>query len=135
EPAVDNRTLINGFSFSGFGDNAGLAFITLKDWSERDADNSAQALAQRVNGKLFQIRDAIAFALSPPPIQGLGNAGGFSFRLQDRSGAGQTALALATDQFMAAAAQSPVLTGMRIEGMPAGAQLIINIDREKANTF
>lgn len=135
EPAVADRTLINGFSFSGFGDNAGLAFITLKDWSERDEENSAQSLAQRINGQLFQIRDAMAFALSPPPIQGLGNAGGFSFRLQDRSGAGQTALAMATDQLMAAASQSPVLTGMRIEGMPAAAQLIVNIDREKANTF
>lgn len=135
EPAVDNRTIIGGFSFSGFGDNAGLAFITLKDWSERDADNSAQALAQRANGKLFQIRDAMAFALSPPPIQGLGNAGGFSFRLQDRSGLGQAALAAATQQLLAAANESPVLAGVRIEGMPAAAQLVVNIDREKANTF
>lgn len=135
EPAVADRTLIGGFSFSGFGDNAGLAFITLKDWSERDKNNSAEALAQRANGKLFQIRDAMAFALSPPPIQGLGNAGGFSFRLQDRSGLGQTALGAATQQLLAAANESPVLTGIRVEGMPTAAQLMVNIDREKANTF
>ncbi len=135
EPAVSDRTLISGFSFSGFGDNAGLAFITLKDWSERGEADSAQSLAQRINGKLFGIKDAIAFALSPPPIQGLGNAGGFSFRLQDRSGAGQTALGLATEQLLALARQSPVLTGMRVEGMPTAAQLVIDIDREKANTF
>ncbi|MCO5733389.1 efflux RND transporter permease subunit [Rhizobium sp. SSA_523] len=135
EPAVADRTLISGFSFSGFGDNAGLAFITLKDWSERGAEDSAQSLAQRINGQLFQIRDAIAFALSPPPIQGLGNAGGFSFRLQDRAGAGQTALGAATEQLLSIAGKSPVLTGIRVEGMPSAAQLIVDIDREKANTF
>ena len=135
EPAVDQRTLINGFSFSGFGDNAGVAFITLKDWSERDEQNSASAISQRVNAKLFQIKDAMTFALSPPPIQGLGTSGGFTFRLQDRSGAGQTALAAAASQLMTAARQSPILVGMRIEGMPDAAQASINIDREKANTF
>jgi len=135
EPAVADRTLISGFSFSGFGDNAGLAFITLKDWSERGAETSAQSIAQRINGQLFKIKDAVAFALSPPPIQGLGNAGGFSFRLQDRSGAGQTALGMATEQLLSIAGQSPVLTGIRVEGMPNAAQLIVDIDREKANTF
>ncbi len=135
EPAVQDRTLISGFSFSGFGDNAGLAFVTLKDWSERGEEDSAQSLAQRINGRLFQIRDAMAFALSPPPIQGLGNAGGFSFRLQDRSGAGQTALGAATQQLLGLAADSDVVTGIRVEGMPAAAQLVVDIDREKANTF
>jgi len=135
EPAVDRRTMIQGFSFSGAGDNAGLAFVTLKDWSERDADNSADALSARMNAKLFQIRDAIAFALSPPPIQGLGTTGGFEFRLQDRSGAGTEALTAASQQLLAAANKSPLLVGVRIEGMPDAAQLNLDIDREKANTF
>src|SRR5690606_24388229 len=69
EEAVDQTVMIRGFSFAGAGDNAGLAFITLDDWDERDAENSAEAIAQRANGALSQIRDAIAFALSPPPIQ------------------------------------------------------------------
>jgi multidrug efflux pump len=135
EPAVDERTIINGFSFSGFGDNAGLAFITLNDWSERGEQDSADSISQRANAKLFQLKDAMAFALSPPPIQGLGTSGGFTFRLQDRSGAGQTALAAAAAQLMSSAQQSPVLVGMRIEGMPDAAQVNIDIDREKANTF
>ncbi|MCL8000266.1 multidrug efflux RND transporter permease subunit [Brucella sp. 21LCYQ03] len=135
EPAVDRRTMIQGFSFSGAGDNAGLAFVTLKDWAERDADNSADALSARMNAKLFEIRDAIAFALSPPPIQGLGTTGGFEFRLQDRSGAGTEALAAASQQLLTAANQSPLLVGIRIEGMPDAAQLNLDIDREKANTF
>ncbi|CAN7243560.1 efflux RND transporter permease subunit [Rhizobium sp. LjRoot30] len=135
EPAVDQRTMISGFSFSGFGDNAGLAFVTLKDWKERGPNDSADAISGRANGQLFGLRDALTFALSPPPIQGLGNSGGFTFRLQDRSGAGATALSAAAGQLMAAAGQSPILVGMRIEGMPDAAQLNLNIDREKANTF
>src|SRR5690554_2139594 len=101
EEAVDRMVVVSGFSFSGAGDNAGLAFVTLKDWSERDEENSAEAIAGRANGSLFQIKDAISFALSPPPIQGLGTSNGFTFRLQDRSGQVQAALAAARDQLMA----------------------------------
>lgn len=135
ESAVNQTAFINGFSFAGAGENAGLAFITLKDWEERDADNSASAIANRANGALFQLKDAMAFALSPPPIQGLGTSDGFAFRLQDRGGLGQKALSAAGAQLMDAAAKSPVLAGLRIEGMPETAQVNLVIDREKANTF
>jgi multidrug efflux pump len=135
ESAVARVVGILGFSFSGSGQNAGLAFVTLKDWSERDADNSAAAIAARANGQLMGVKDAQAFALSPPPIQGLGTSSGFTFRLQDRAGLGQTALAAARDQMMAAAAKSNVVTGLRVEGLPDSAQVILSIDREKANTF
>ncbi|NWJ23609.1 efflux RND transporter permease subunit [Rhizobium sp. RM] len=135
EPAVERVIAVTGFSFSGSGQNAGLAFATLKDWSERGPEDSAAAISARVNGKLWGLPDAMSFALSPPPIQGLGNSSGFTFRLQDRSGAGQTALSAAGGQLMAAARQSPVLAGLRIEGMPDAAQVNLIIDREKANTF
>jgi len=135
EKAVERIIAINGFSFSGSGQNAGLAFMTLKDWDERGPEDSADALAARINGQIFGLRDAIAFSLSPPPIQGLGNSSGFTFRLQDRAGLGQTALGAARDQLMAEAAKSPILAGLRIEGMPDAAQVNLLIDREKANTF
>ncbi|MBS3651715.1 multidrug efflux RND transporter permease subunit [Pseudaminobacter sp. 19-2017] len=135
ESAVNQTAFINGFSFAGAGENAGLAFITFKDWEERDAENSATAIANRANGALFQLKDAMAFALSPPPIQGLGTSNGFAFRLQDRGGLGQEALSAASAQLMEAAAKSPVLAGLRIEGMPDTAQIDLIIDREKANTF
>ncbi|CAH1650656.1 MULTISPECIES: efflux RND transporter permease subunit [unclassified Chelatococcus] len=135
EKAVDRMVMIQGYSFSGAGDNAALSFVTLKDWSERDAGNSADAIAGRANGALFQIRDAMAFALSPPAITGLGTSSGFTFRLQDRGGLGQTALVAAGKQLMDAAAKSPVLAGLRVEGMPNAAQVNLIIDREKANTF
>lgn len=135
EPAIEKVISILGFSFSGSGQNAGLAFVTLTDWSERGPENSAQAIAQRMNMKIFGIKDAIAFALSPPPIQGLGTTSGFSFRLQDRSGLGQEALAAARDQLLGAASQSNVVTGLRVEGLPDAPQVSLLIDREKANAF
>lgn len=136
EKAVERVVAISGYSFSGSGQNAGLAFVTLKDWSERGPEDSAEAIAQRANGQIFGgIKDAMAFSLSPPPIQGLGNSSGFTFRLQDRGGVGQAALTAARDQLMAAAQQSPVVTGLRVEGMPDAAQVNLIIDREKANTF
>ena len=135
EPAVKNVVAVSGFSYSGSGQNAGLAFVTLTDWSERGPSDSAAAIVSRVNAKFAGIRDASARALSPPPIQGLGNSNGFAYRLQDRSGAGQAALAAATAQLLNAARASPVLAGVRVEGLPDAAQINLMIDREKANAF
>lgn len=135
DPAVKDIVAIQGFSFSGNGANAALAFVTLKDWSERGAGNSAQDIANRANMKLFGLKDATTFALSPPPIEGFGTSGGFSFRLQDRNGIGQAALSAAAAELMQKASQSPILTGMRVEGLPDAAQVLLVIDREKANTF
>ncbi|NVD37294.1 multidrug efflux RND transporter permease subunit [Ensifer sp. HO-A22] len=135
EPAVERIIAINGFSFFGTGQNAALAFVTLKDWKERDADNAAQSIAMRATMAMSQIKDAISFALSPPAIQGLGTTGGFSFRLQDRGGLGEAALSQARDQLLGLAAQSKIVTGVRFEGMPDAAQVSVTIDREKANTF
>ncbi|WP_417679474.1 multidrug efflux RND transporter permease subunit [Pseudodonghicola sp.] len=132
-PAVENIVAVRGFSFSGTGPNAALMFVTFKDWSERS--QSAQEIAMQANMQLFGLKDVRAFALSPPPIQGLGTTGGFSFRLQDRGGLGQQALQAATQQLMAEAQKSGIVTGLRPEGMPAAAQVILTIDREKANTF
>ncbi|PYE35027.1 multidrug efflux pump [Rhizobium sp. PP-F2F-G38] len=135
EGAVDRIIAVNGFSFSGSGQNAALAFITLKDWADRGADDSAASIAMRASIAFSQIRDAIAFALSPPPIQGLGTSNGFEFRLQDRAGQGDTALAAARDQLLGLAGQSPILAGVRVDGLPDVAQLNLIVDREKANTF
>ena len=135
DPAVADVVAIQGFSFSGNGANAALMFVTLKDWSERGAGNSAQHVADRANMQLFALKDATTFALSPPPIEGFGTSNGFSFRLQDRAGLGQPALVKAAAELMAKAAGSPLLAGVRMEGLPDAAQLLLVIDREKANTF
>ena len=133
---VDSILIVQGYSFSGQGPNSGLAFVTLKDWAERKEESqSAAALSGTLTGMLYSIRDAIAYALSPPPIQGLGTSSGFAFRLQDRANAGDAALRQATQQLLAGAAKSPVIGQTYTEGLPPGPQLKLKVDREKANAF
>jgi multidrug efflux pump len=136
QPEVQAMVSVMGFSFSGAGQNAGLAFVTLKDWSERSrADQSAQALAGRALRGLSNVRDAIIFPLSPPAIRELGNATGFNFRLQDRAGAGHDALLAARNQMLGLAGRSKVLTGVRPDGLEDAPQLQVEIDRDRANAL
>jgi multidrug efflux pump len=136
QPEVQGMVSVLGFSFSGQGQNAALAFITLKDWSERTGPgSSAQALAGRAFGGLSGIRDAFIFPLSPPPIPELGSSSGFSFRLQDRAGLGRDALLAARNQLLGMASQSKVLTGVRPDGLEDAPQLQLDIDRDKANAL
>ncbi|MEC5211483.1 multidrug efflux pump [Polaromonas sp. CG_9.5] len=136
QPEVQSMIGVLGFSFAGQGQNAGLAFVTLKDWSERKQDNQhADALAKRAFGALSGIRDAFVFPLSPPPIPELGNATGFTFRLQDRSGAGGAALLAARNQLLGMAGKSPILAQVRPDGLEDAPQLQIDIDRDKANAL
>ena len=136
QPEVQGMVSVLGFSFSGQGQNAALAFITLKDWDERTAPgSSAQALAGRAFGALSGIRDAFIFPLSPPPIPELGTASGFTFRLQDRGGNGHEALVAARNQLLGLAAQSKLLAGVRPDGLEDAPQLLLEIDRNKASAL
>ena len=133
QPDVQSMVGVLGFSFAGQGQNAALAFVTLKDWHLRPAESqSAQAIAGRAFGALSGIRDAFIFPLSPPPIPELGTASGITFRLQDRGGAGHDALLAARNQLLGLAAQSKVLAQVRPDGLEDAPQLQIDIDREKA---
>jgi multidrug efflux pump len=136
QPEVANMVSVLGFSFSGAGQNMALAFIPLKDWSERKGENSsANAVAGRIIGGLSGVRDAFIFALSPPPIPELGRGTGFSFRLQDRGGNGHNALLAARNQLLGMAAQSPILAGVRPEGLEDAPQVSLEIDRDKAQAL
>ena len=136
QPEVQSMVGVLGFSFSGQGQNAALAFVTLKDWSERKGEtHSAQALAGRAFGAMMGIRDAFVFPLSPPPIPELGSASGFTFRLQDRGGKGHDALLAARNQLLGMASKSKVLTQVRPDGLEDAPQLQIDIDREKASAL
>ncbi|HMN91678.1 MAG TPA: efflux RND transporter permease subunit [Hydrogenophaga sp.] len=136
QPEVQSMVSVLGFSFSGQGQNAALAFVTLKDWSERKGPgSSAQALAGRSFGALSGIRDAFIFPLSPAPIPELGNSSGFNFRLQDRGGQGREALTAARNQLLGMAAQSPLLSQVRPDGLEDAPQLQIDIDRDQASAL
>ncbi len=133
QPEVQSMVSVLGFSFSGQGQNAAIAFVTLKDWHERTAPGqSAQALAGRAFGALMGIKDAFIFPLSPPPIPELGSASGFNFRLQDRGGNGHDALVAARNQLLGMAGQSRQLAGVRPDGLEDAPQLRVDIDRDQA---
>ncbi|HIC8801170.1 TPA: efflux RND transporter permease subunit [Aeromonas veronii] len=130
---VDSVLTVSGFSFAGSGQNAGMAFIKLKDWSERKSpDRSANAIIGRAMGYLFSIKEAQVFAFNLPPIPELGTATGFDFFLQDRGGIGHEKLMGARNQLLGMAAQDPTLVRVRPNGMEDTPQLDIKIDYEKA---
>ncbi|KAJ8742704.1 efflux RND transporter permease subunit [Aeromonas veronii] len=130
---VDSVLTVSGFSFAGSGQNAGMAFIKLKDWSERKSpDRSANAIIGRAMGYLFSIKEAQVFAFNLPPIPELGTATGFDFFLQDRGGIGHDKLMAARNQLLSMAAQDPTLVRVRPNGMEDTPQLDIKIDYEKA---
>ena len=136
QPEINNIVTVAGFSFSGQGQNMGLSFITLKDWSERRGPGqSAQDIAKRVMGAVGGYRDAFIYALSPPPISELGNATGFTFRLEDRGSKGHAALVAARNQLLGMAMQSKVLANVRPDGMEDAPQMQIDIDRDKASAL
>ena len=136
QPEVQSMVSVLGFSFSGTGQNAALAFVPLKDWDERKgAAHTAQAVAGRTFGAMMGVKDAFIFPLSPPPIPELGTGSGFSFRLQDRGGAGHAALLAARNQLLGMASKSKVLTGIRPDGLEDAPQLQLDIDRDKANAL
>ncbi len=127
---------INGFNFSGRGQNSGMAFIKLRDWSDRPgAANSVQALTGRIMRRFGTYRDAMIFGFAPPAITELGNATGFTFQLLDQGGLGHDTLMAARNQLLGLAAQSPVLAAVRPNGLNDEAQFRLVIDWERASAL
>ena len=134
--AMASTFLVAGFGLSGSGQNVGLGFIRLKDWSEREhMSQSAAAVQGRAMGGLGQVRDAQIFALAPPSIPGLGSTGGFSMELLDPSGQGNEKLTAAANALVIAANQDPSLQGVRISISADTAQYVLDIDNEKAGAL
>ncbi|MER8432984.1 efflux RND transporter permease subunit [Mesorhizobium caraganae] len=126
----------SGFGFGGAGQNVGIAFVPLKEFSQRKSPAlAAQAVAGRAMGAFRKIRDAQVFALAPPAIQGFGNTNGFDFYLQDVNGAGHDALIQTRNQLLGLAAQSKVLTATRPNGQEDQPQFSVDIDQEKASAL
>jgi len=127
---------VQGFSFGGSGQNSGIAFINLKDWSERESSElGVNAVAGRAMGALSQIKDALAFAFPPPAMPELGNSAGFVFYLKDNLGLGHETLTEARNQFLGAAAKSPLLANVRPNGQDDTPQFRVDVDVAKAGAL
>ncbi|MFV3093502.1 multidrug efflux RND transporter permease subunit TMexD [Pseudomonas sp. GW6] len=133
--AIETSFLVLGFSFSGMGENAAIAFPLLKDWSERDATQSPEAESAAVNQHFANLDDGAMMAVPPPPIEGLGNSGGFALRLQDRAGLGRDVLLAARDEVLGKVNGNPKFLYAMMEGLAEAPQLRLVIDREKARTL
>ena len=127
---------VAGFSFAGTGQNMGIAFVQLKDWSERkNPEQSVKAVIGRAMGSFLQIKEAMVFAFNLPAITALGNSIGFDFFLQDRAGLGHEKLIEARNQLLGMAAQNPNLVRVRPNGMEDAPQYNLKVDYEKAMAF
>ncbi len=130
---VESVMTVRGFSFAGSGQNAGLGFIKLKDWSERTRDDQhADSIVQQAYMPLMGIREGLAFAFNLPAIPELGVASGFDMYLQDNGGAGHDALVKARQDLIYAAQKSPLLMQVRANGQEDTPQFKLIFDYEKA---
>jgi multidrug efflux pump len=136
QPEVAKVVGVAGFSFFGKGQDAAIAFVRLKDWDERtDEAQHALGVAQKANMALFSVKQALIFALNPPPIPELAAVGGFDLRLQDRSNLGRDKLMEARNLVLGLASKDPRLAGVRPEGKEPATQLLLDIDRVKASSL
>lgn len=134
QPEVKGLMTVSGFSLAGSSQNAGMGFIRLKDWAERDA--SAQEIAGRITGALMgSLRDAQVFALTPPAINGLGSSSGFTLQLQDVAGNGHAALVEARQALLQLASKDEGLTAVRFNGLDDAPTYRVNIDDAKAGAL
>ncbi|MCB5208163.1 efflux RND transporter permease subunit [Methylovorus mays] len=134
--AVKSVFTVSGFSFAGSGQNNGIAFVSMKDWSERKRpDLKITAVVGKAMGYFSQIREAMVFAFIPPAVVELGNATGFDLQLQDRAGVGHDVLMQARNQMLGMASANPALVGVRPNGQEDSPQYKLDIDRAKANAL
>ena len=134
--ALQSVFTLQGFSIAGSGQNNAMAWVDLKDWSQRKSPElHADAVAARAMGGLGGIRDAFAFAFVPPPMPELGVSSGFAFFLKDNGGHGHEALTAARNQLLGAAAGSPLLANVRPNGQDDTPQLRLEVDNQKAGAL
>ena len=134
--AVAHVMTVSGINFSGRGQNAGLAFVKLKDWELRDRpDLKVDAVAGRAMGQFSSIRNAMVFAFAPPAVVELGQAKGFDFQLLDRGGLGHEELMSARNQILGMAAKDPVLSKVRPNALDDVPEYRIDVDWEKAGAL
>jgi len=127
---------VSGFSYSGQGQNLGLAYVSLKDWSKRaGAANTAKGIAGRAAAAFSKIHDALVIPVVPPAVQELGNATGFDLQLVDTGALGHARLLEARNMLLGMAMADKRLSQVRPVGVEDGPQLNVNIDQDKARAL
>ncbi|TKU38820.1 efflux RND transporter permease subunit [Citrobacter sp. wls757] len=134
---VESVFTVNGFSFSGQGQNSGMAFVSLKPWEERSGnENNVESIIARATRAFSQIRDGLVFPFNMPAIVELGTATGFDFELIDQGGLGHAALTQARNQLLGMVAKHPdLLVRVRPNGLEDTAQFKLDVDQEKAQAL
>lgn len=136
EEGVRSVFSVAGFSFAGQGQNMGIAFVGLKDWSEREAPGmDVQSIAGRAMGVFSQMKEAFVFAFVPPAVIELGTANGFDMYLQDKNGQGHDKLLAARNQMLGMAAQNPNLVGVRPNGQEDAPIYQLHVDHAKLSAL
>lgn len=136
QPQLGAIFSVIGFNFFGQGQAAALSFAQLKPYEDRPGEeNSVDAVIGGTFGATAGITGATIFALNPPAIQALGNATGFSMKIQNRVGDDPEGLNQAMMAIMAEASKNPKLTGIRPEGQAPSPQLYVDIDRVQARAL
>ena len=133
-PGVEHFQGISGLSLMSVAQNtySGFFFVTLKEWKERKRpEEKLEAIMAHVNGELAKLPQAVAFAFPPPPIQGIGLAGGATLVLQDRAGRDIGFLSENVDKFIKEAKKRPELATVTTTFLPRVPQLFVNVDRDK----
>ena len=129
---VGGYSLLNGTA----GPNYGFSIVTLDHWDDRPGLGlSLWGLLRGSAPQLAAIREAVVFPFPPPPIQGLGSAGGFQMALQDLGGVGLIQLETFANDLVAAGNASPVLTRLNQNFRASVPQLYAEVDREKVKTL
>jgi HAE1 family hydrophobic/amphiphilic exporter-1 len=134
EPGVEYSTSVVGFSLLSFVRTSynAFVFVTLKPWDERTKrEEQYRQIEAHLNQELSQLPDGIAFDFSPPSIPGVGNAGGFTFILEDRSGKDVQFLANNLNIYMAALHKRPEIGLAATTLLPSVPQQFVHVDRDK----
>jgi len=131
---VNSYNAIIGFSLLTrvTAPNNGFYFVSLKPYDERHRGLEARAIVERMNATFRkEIPEAVAVAIMPPSIPGLGSQGGFSFWLQDRSGGSVEHLDQALQTFLTEARKRPELAGVNSPFSASTPQIYVDVDRDK----
>jgi multidrug efflux pump len=134
-PAIESTIAFPGLSINGFtaSPNSGIVFAMLKPFSERESPElAAGAVAGTLNAEFGKIEEAFIAVFPPPPVQGLGQIGGFKLEIQDRAGLGSQELYEQTQNLLAKGRATPGLAGLFSSFQINVPQISANVDRDKA---